>query len=217
MKFFIDTADIDEIREINTLGILDGVTTNPTLLSKVSHKGSFGDIIRAICEEVKGPVSVEVLNQEAASMVKEAQQLREFGENVTVKIPLTREGLKAVRLCRQKDIPTNVTLVFSPSQALLAAKAGANFISPFIGRLDDISQVGMSLIQDISTILFNYDFETEIIVASIRHPIHVVEAALIGADIVTIPYQVITKLINHPLTDIGIKRFLDDWQKVVKK
>jgi transaldolase len=217
MKFFIDTADIEEIREINAIGILDGVTTNPSLVSKVSHRGSFDEIMTAICKEVKGPVSVEVLGQQADAMIDEAKQLRRFGDNVTVKIPMTLEGLKAVRRCAQEGIPTNVTLIFSPSQALLAAKAGATYLSPFIGRLDDISHPGMELIQDISTILFNYDFETEIIVASVRHPLHVVEAALIGADIVTIPYDVIVKLANHPLTDIGIRRFFEDWQKVKKQ
>jgi len=216
MKFFIDTADIDEIKEINSIGILDGVTTNPSLVSKVSHKGSFDEIISAICKEVSGPVSVEVLSEEASAMVKEAKELRKFGDNVTVKIPMTLEGLKAVRMCREAGIPTNVTLIFSSSQALLAAKAGANFVSPFIGRLDDISQTGMELIQDINTILFNYDYDTEIIVASVRHPIHVVEAALIGADIVTIPFSVIKKLVKHPLTDSGIARFKDDWKKVEK-
>jgi transaldolase len=217
MKFFIDTADIEEIKEINSIGILDGVTTNPTLLSKVSHKGSFDEIIAAICKEVDGPVSVEVVGQEALTMVEEAKELRKFGDNVTVKIPMGLEGLKATRICKEEGIPTNVTLIFSSSQALLAAKAGATYISPFIGRLDDISHIGMDLIQDISTILFNYDFDTEIIVASIRHPIHVVEAALIGADIVTIPFQVINNLLKHPLTDIGIERFRDDWDKVTKK
>jgi len=170
--------------------------------------------VTAICREVDGPVNVEVVSQDAESMFREARELRKFGDNVTVKIPMNREGLKAVRLCREEGIPTNVTLVFSPSQALLAAKAGASYISPFIGRLDDISHTGMGLIQDISTILFNYDFETEIIVASIRHPLHVVEAALMGADIATIPYGVITKLLKHPLTDAGIERFMEDWKKV---
>ncbi len=214
MKFFIDTADIDEIREVNSIGILDGVTTNPSLVSKMGKKGSFEDIISEICSEVDGPVSVEVVSQGADDMVAEAKKLRTFGDNVAVKIPMTIEGLKAVRRCSEEGIPTNVTLVFSPSQALLAAKAGATFVSPFIGRLDDISHTGMDIVQDISTIYFNYDFETEIIVASVRHPLHVVEAALIGADIVTIPYSVIRKLANHPLTDIGLERFLEDWKKV---
>jgi transaldolase len=217
MKFFIDTADIEEIREINSMGILDGVTTNPTLVSKVSHRGSFSDIIRAICKEVKGPVSVEALSLDSESMLREARELRKFGDNVVVKIPMTIEGLKAVRRCKQEEIPTNVTLVFSASQALLAAKAGATFVSPFIGRLDDISHTGMDLIQDIMTILFNYDYDTEVLVASIRHPLHVVEAALIGADVVTIPYEVIKKLSAHPLTDIGIERFAKDWEKVKTK
>jgi len=217
MKFFIDTADIDEIREINSIGILDGVTTNPSLVSKVSHKGTFDEIISAICKEVRGPVSVEVLSEESSAMMKEAKKLRKFGDNVTVKIPMTLEGLKAARICKDEGIPTNVTLIFSPSQALLAAKAGATYVSPFIGRLDDISHTGMELVQDISTILFNYDFDTEVIVASVRHPVHVVEAALIGADIVTIPFSVIKSLVKHPLTDIGIERFKEDWQKVAKK
>ncbi len=217
MKFFIDTADIEEIRKINSIGILDGVTTNPTLVSKVSDRGNFDQIITEICEEVEGPVSVEALSQDAEGMFKEAKSLRKYGDNVVVKIPITLEGLVAVRRCRQEGIPTNVTLIFSPSQALLAAKAGATYVSPFIGRLDDISHTGMELIQEIHTILFNYDYETEIIVASIRHPLHVVEAALIGADIVTIPYKVITNLLKHPLTDVGIQRFFDDWQKVAQK
>jgi transaldolase len=216
MKFFIDTADIDEIKEVNAIGILDGVTTNPSLVSKVRNKGSFEDIISDICREVQGPVSVEVVSQNTEEMVEEAKKLRSFGDNVTVKIPMTIDGLKAVRICREEGIPTNVTLVFSPSQALLAAKAGATFVSPFIGRLDDISHTGMDLIQEISTIFFNYDFDTEIIVASVRHPLHIVEAALIGADIVTIPYSVIKKLVHHPLTDRGLERFLEDWKKVTK-
>lgn len=214
MKFFIDTADIDEIREVNSMGILDGVTTNPTLVSKVSHKGNFPDIIQEICGEVKGPVSVEALSMDMESMLKEAREYRAFGENVVVKIPMTLEGLKAVRRCRQEGIPTNVTLVFSASQALLAAKAGATFVSPFIGRLDDISHTGMEVIQETMTILSNYDYDTEVIVASIRHPLHVVEAALIGADIATMPYEVIKKLLAHPLTDIGIVRFKKDWERV---
>ena len=215
MKIFLDTANLDEIKKAQSWGILDGVTTNPTLVSKEST--SFKEIAREIIDIVEGPVSLEVVAKNSAGMIKEARQLKKYGENVVIKIPLTQEGLKAVKVLSSENINTNVTLCFSPTQALLAAKAGASFISPFIGRLDDIGQIGMEIIEGIAQIYANYGFETEIIVASIRHPIHVYEAALIGADIATIPPAVLDKMVNHPLTDIGIKKFLDDWKKVPKK
>ena len=209
MKFFIDTADLNEIREANKLGVLDGVTTNPSLVSKV--EGKFEDIIRSICEEVDGPVSAEVVSLDAEGMIKEAREVAKIHKNVVVKIPITTEGLKAVKKLEAEGIRVNVTLIFSPMQALLAAKAGASFVSPFVGRLDDISTVGMQLVNDIVTIYQNYGLKTEVIVASIRNPIHVAEAALMGAHIATIPLKVISQLANHPLTDIGIDKFLADW------
>jgi len=212
MKFFIDTANIEEIREANRLGVLDGVTTNPTLVSRV--EGKFEDIIREICEEVDGPVSAEVVSHESNGMIEEARELAKIHENIVVKIPLTTEGLKATKELELEGIRVNNTLVFSPTQALLSAKAGSSYVSPFVGRLDDISTPGMQLVQDIVTIYNNYEFDTEIIVASIRHPIHVVEAALMGAHIATIPFKVISQLVKHPLTDIGIEKFLADWEKV---
>ena len=212
MKFFIDTANIEEIREANRLGVLDGVTTNPTLVSRV--EGKFEDIIREICEEVDGPVSAEVVSHESNGMIEEARELAKIHENIVVKIPLTTEGLKATKELELEGIRVNNTLVFSPTQALLSAKAGSSYVSPFVGRLDDISTPGMQLVHDIVTIYNNYEFDTEIIVASIRHPIHVVEAALMGAHIATIPFKVISQLVKHPLTDIGIEKFLADWEKV---
>lgn len=212
MKFFIDTANIEEIREANRLGILDGVTTNPTLVSRV--EGKFEDIIREICEEVDGPVSAEVVSLESKGMIEEARELAKIHENIVVKIPLTTEGLKATKELELEGIRVNNTLVFSPTQALLSAKAGASYVSPFVGRLDDISTPGMQLVHDIVTIYNNYEFDTEIIVASIRNPIHVVEAALMGAHIATIPFKVISQLVKHPLTDNGIEKFLADWEKV---
>ncbi|MCK4223546.1 MAG: fructose-6-phosphate aldolase [candidate division Zixibacteria bacterium] len=216
MKFFIDTANLDEIKEAASIGILDGVTTNPTLLAKEKGKGDFKTILRKICEVVNGPVSGEVVASEAEGMVKEAEDLAKIHKNMVVKIPMCKEGLKAIKILNSKGIRTNCTLVFSPIQALLAAKAGASFVSPFVGRLDDASHVGMDLVADMVTIFENYEVTTEIIVASVRNPLHVVEAATMGADIATIPFKVINQLIKHPLTDVGIKRFLEDWKKVDK-
>jgi len=212
MKFFIDTANLDEIKKGVELGLVDGVTTNPTLLSK--ERRNPRELIEQICNIVDGPVSVEAVSLDKDGMVKEARELSKIAPNIVIKIPLTEEGLKAVRVLSGEGIKTNVTLCFSPIQALLAAKAGANYISPFVGRLDDISHTGMSLVEQIITIYDNYGFETEIIVASIRNPLHVLEAALMGADIATIPFKVLVQLIKHPLTDIGIERFLKDWDKV---
>jgi transaldolase len=216
MKFFIDTANLDEIKEAASIGILDGVTTNPTLLAKEKGKGDFKTILRRICEVVDGPVSGEVVATEAGDMVKQAEDLAKIHENIVVKIPMCQEGLKAIKILDSKGIRTNCTLIFSPVQALLAAKAGASFVSPFVGRLDDASHAGMDLVEDIVTIFENYDITTEIIVASVRNPLHVVEAATMRADIATIPFKVIQQLIKHPLTDVGIKRFLEDWEKVDK-
>lgn len=212
MKIYLDTANLDEIKKANEWGILDGVTTNPTLISKESVP--FDTLIREIVKIVNGPLSLEVVSRNTKGMVKEARLLSKYGKNVVVKIPLTKEGLKAVKLLVNEGIRTNVTLCFSPTQALLAAKAGASFISPFIGRLDDISFQGMKLVETIKKIYDNYGFKTEIIVASIRHPIHVLEACLVGADIATMPFIVMEKLFSHPLTDIGIEKFLKDWEKV---
>lgn len=214
MKFFIDTADINEIKEANELGILDGVTTNPTLVSKT--KRPFRKVIEEICSIVKGDVSVEVISMECSQMVSEAKELAKIANNVVVKIPLIKEGLKAVKKLSNEGIKTNVTLCFSANQALLAAKAGGTYVSPFIGRLDDRGQEGMQIIEEIRTIYDNYSFETQIIVASIRNPLHVRDAALIGADVATIPFAVFDKLAQHPLTDDGIKTFLADWEKVPK-
>ena len=219
MKIFIDTADLNEIKELASWGILDGVTTNPTLLAKSGR--SFQEVIDEIFTLVNGPISLEVLSDKANDMVKEAKQIiskipQKYRKNVAIKIPMTPEGLKAVKILSKEDIKTNVTLIFSASQSLLAAKAGATFISPFIGRLDDNGQKGMQLIEEIMDIFCNYDIETEVIVASIRHPIHVIEAARLGADIATIPPDVIRKMIKHPLTDTGIQSFLNDWKKVKK-
>jgi transaldolase len=214
MKFFLDTANLDEIREVASWGILDGVTTNPSLCAKESLK--FEDLIKEICRIVPGPVSVECVSDKSPDIINEARKLAKLAKNIAVKIPITIEGLKAIFSLCGEGIMVNTTLIFSPSQALLAAKAGAKFVSPFIGRLDDISEEGMALIDEIATIFDNYRITTEIIVASIRHPRHVVEAALIGADICTIPFSVMDKLIKHPLTDIGIEKFLKDWGKVKK-
>ena len=212
MKFFLDTANLDEIREVASWGILDGVTTNPTLVSKES--GKFEDLVREICAVVPGPVSAEAVATRAEEIIPEARRLAALASNVVVKVPVSVEGLKATKTLAAEGIGVNMTLVFSASQALLAAKAGARFVSPFIGRLDDASEDGMALIEEIVTIFENYRLGTEVIVASIRHPRHVVEAALLGADIATIPYAVMTKLVRHPLTDAGIERFLADWRKV---
>lgn len=214
MKFFIDTANIDEITKANQLGMVDGVTTNPSLVSKEGRE--FKGLIKEICGIVDGPVSAEVVSVDTEGMVREAKELAKLADNVVVKIPLIEEGLKAVRILASEGVKTNVTLCFSPVQALMAAKAGATYISPFVGRLDDISTRGMELVEQILAIYENYGLETETIVASIRNPIHVLEAALMGADIATIPYKVIEQLIKHPLTDIGLEKFLSDWEKQSK-
>lgn len=212
MKIFIDSADIGEIREAQKMGVLDGVTTNPSLIAKSGRK--FEDVIREICDIVDGPISAETVTLEADSIMVEARKFAKMHKNIVVKIPLIVEGLKAVKMCAAEGIKTNVTLCFSATQALLAAKAGATYISPFVGRLDDITHVGMDLIEQLRTIYNNYDFKTQILVASIRSPIHVLEAAMMGADVSTIPFSVIQQLAKHPLTDIGLKKFLEDWKKV---
>jgi transaldolase len=211
MKFFIDTANIEEIKKANALGMVDGVTTNPSLVSKEGRE--FNGLIKEICGIVDGPVSAEVVSVDADGMVREARDLAKLAENIVVKIPLIEEGLKAVKILSKEGVQTNVTLCFSAIQALMAAKAGAAYISPFVGRLDDIGHRGMDLVDEILTIYDNYGFETEVIVASIRNPIHVLDAALMGADIATIPYKVIQQLAKHPLTDIGLEKFLADWKK----
>ena len=214
MKFFIDSADISEIREANARGWVDGVTTNPTLVAKTGKK--MNEVIKEICLEVKGPVSAEVISLQADKIYAEGLQLAKIHDNVVVKIPMCEEGLVAVRKFAADGIKTNVTLVFSPLQALLVAKAGATLVSPFVGRLDDVSTNGMELISQIRTIYDNFGFETEILVASVRHPIHVLESALMAADIVTCPLKVMKQLCTHPLTDAGIQQFLKDWEKVPK-
>jgi len=212
MKIFIDTASVKEIKEATNLGLIDGVTTNPTLMSKEGRNPK--QVLKEICALVSGPVSAEVISIDTRGMVGEARQLIKVAKNIVVKLPLTKDGLRAVKILSADGIKTNVTLCFSAAQALLVAKAGATYVSPFIGRLDDISQEGMDLIRDIKKIYTNYNFKTQIIVASVRNPVHVVNAALLGADIATIPYLVIEQLIKHPLTDIGINRFLEDYKKI---
>jgi len=214
MKFFIDTANIEEIKKAVALGMVDGVTTNPSLIARENRP--FEELLQEICELVDGPVNGEVISLDAEGMVEEGRKLAAFHQNIVVKIPMTTEGLKAVKILSSENIRTNVTLIFSSMQALMAAKAGASYVSPFVGRLDDISQVGMDLVSDIMSIYGNYGYETEIIVASIRSPVHVAEAALIGADISTIPFKVIDQLAKHPLTDIGMEKFLADWEKRAK-
>lgn len=214
MKFFIDTANTKEIKEAWELGVIDGVTTNPSLISK--EKKEPIKLLREICEIVDGPVSAEVVSLDADGMVKEAKKLAKIHKNIVVKVPMTKDGLKATKVLSKLKIKTNVTLVFSPNQALLAAKAGATFVSPFVGRLDDITHYGMELVSQILEIYDNYAFDTEVIVASIRNPLHVLDAALMGAHIATIPFSVIDQLSKHPLTDIGIEKFLKDWEKVPK-
>jgi transaldolase len=214
MKFFIDTADVQEIREAHELGLVDGVTTNPSLIAKSGRK--FKDVIKEITAIVDGPISAEVIALDAKGMVKEAKELVKIHKNIVIKVPMTPEGLKATKELTKLKIKTNVTLIFTPMQALLAAKAGATYVSPFVGRLDDISQDGMGIIEEIRTIFDNYGYTSEIIVASIRNPIHVLNSALIGADICTIPYSVMLQLSKHPLTDAGIAKFLEDWEKVPK-
>ncbi len=211
MKFFIDTANIDEIKDAHSMGMVDGVTTNPTLIAREGR--DLKTVIAEICEIVDGPISAEVISLETDGMVAEARELAKIHANVVVKIPMTTDGLKAVRILSAEGIKTNVTLVFSALQALMAAKAGASFVSPFVGRLDDLAQEGMLLIEQIAEIYSNYAYDTEIIVASIRNPMHVLDAAVIGADIATIPYGVLKKLAAHPLTDKGLQSFLDDWKK----
>ena len=212
MKFFIDTANIDEIKEAISMGMVDGVTTNPTLIAKENRE--FKAVVKDILQVVEGPVSLEAISLKAGGMVAEGKKLAELGNNVVVKIPMTTEGLKATKILADAGINVNQTLVFSPVQALMAAKAGAAYASPFVGRLDDISHDGMDLVEQILTIYDNYGFETEVIVASVRHPVHVLEAARMGADIATIPFKVIAQLAKHPLTDAGIEKFLADWEKV---
>jgi len=209
MKFFIDTANVDEIRKGIEMGLVDGVTTNPSLLAK--EKKNPEDVVREIVSLVPGPVSLEVLSPEAPAMVEEARRLASLGNNVVVKIPMTAEGMKAVKTLSGERIKTNVTLVFQPLQALIAAKAGAGYVSPFVGRLDDISSAGMEMVEQIISIYGNYGFETEIIVASVRNPLHVLHAAMMGADVATIPFGVLKQLMSHPLTDIGIDRFIKDY------
>lgn len=215
MKIFIDSADINEIKAANAMGVVDGVTTNPSLVAKTGR--DFKSVIKDIIAEVKGPISLEVTDTSSGTaMFEEAKKLADIAKHVVVKIPLTEEGLKATKLCHQHGIHTNVTLCFSANQALLAAKAGATYVSPFVGRLDDISEEGMQLIDQIAQIYKNYDFKTEIIVASVRNPVHVRDAALIGAHVCTIPFSVIKQLVKHPLTDAGIEKFAKDWAKVPK-
>ncbi|MCZ7683369.1 MAG: fructose-6-phosphate aldolase [Sandaracinaceae bacterium] len=212
MKIFIDSADVAEIREAAAMGVVDGVTTNPSLVAKTGR--AFRDVIRDICEIVDGPISAEVFSTDAAGILKEARELATWHPNVVVKVPLIPEGLKAVRTLTEEGIKTNVTLCFSAPQAMLAAKAGATYISPFLGRVDDISWDGMELIAQLRTIYDNYGFETQILAASIRHPKHVVDAAMIGADVATLPHAVILQLLKHPLTDIGLQKFLSDAKKI---
>ncbi len=214
MKFFIDTADVKEIREAHALGLVDGVTTNPSLIAKSGRK--FKDVIKEIVSIVDGPISAEVISLDAPGMIKEGKELAKIHKNIVVKLPMTPEGLKACKTLTEKGIKTNVTLIFTSMQALLAAKAGATYVSPFVGRLDDISQDGMGIIEEIRTIFDNYGYMAEIIVASVRNPIHVLNSALIGADIATIPYSVMIQLAKHPLTDAGIEKFLKDWESVPK-
>lgn len=211
MKFFIDTANVDEIREAKNMGMADGVTTNPSLIAKEGR--DFKEIITEICEIVDGPISAEVIALDAEGMISEARELARIHKNIVVKIPMTIDGMKAVRTLSDEGIGTNVTLVFSPLQALMAAKAGATYVSPFVGRLDDLSQDGMNLVEQILTMYTNYGFETEVIVASVRHPLHVLSAGMMGAHIATIPFKVLDKLAAHPMTDKGIEAFLADWNK----
>jgi len=214
MKLFIDTANLDEIKEASAMGILDGVTTNPSLMAKESKP--FRELLKDICDVVPGPVSAEVVAIEAKGMLKEADELASIADNIVIKIPSTLEGLKAIKALTDRGIKTNATLCFSPMQALLVAKAGASYVSPFVGRLDDISHYGMDLIGQVVTIYENYGLDTEVLVASVRNPLHVVDAALAGAHVATVPFKVIGQLIKHPLTDVGLKKFLADWEKVNK-
>jgi transaldolase len=215
MKFFIDSANIKEIKEGINLGMVDGVTTNPSLIAK--EKRGFAEVVKEILEVVDGPVSLEVVSTEAGAMVREGKKLAKMGDNAVIKVPMTTEGLKATKIFTGEGIKVNQTLIFSPIQALMAAKAGAAYVSPFVGRLDDVAHDGMEIVEQIITIYNNYGFETEVIVASVRHPRHVLEAALMGADIATIPFKVIDQLAKHPLTDRGVELFLADWKKIPKK
>ncbi|UIJ38888.1 fructose-6-phosphate aldolase [Desulfobaculum bizertense] len=215
MKFFIDTANLAEIREAKEFGLVDGVTTNPSLFAKESE--NWRTLAEKICQEIEGPVSLEVVGTTAKDMVQEARELVKIGPNVVVKIPMLLEGMKAVKILKEEGIETNVTLCFSPLQALMAAKAGASYISPFVGRLDDMSSEGMELVEQIMTIYGNYNFATQVLVASIRNPVHILQAALLGADVATVPFGVFGKLAKHPLTDIGLEKFLADWEKAPKK
>jgi transaldolase len=212
MKIFIDTANIDQIKEVNSWGILDGVTTNPSLVSKENK--DFRTIVEEICEIVDGPISAEAISLDAEGIITEGRELSQIHPNINVKVPMTEEGIKATKVLSGEGIDVNVTLVFSTAQALIACKAGARFVSPFVGRLDDIGHYGMDVVEETLEMLWNYDFETEVIVASVRHPTHVLEAARMGAHIATVPYGVLKKMFKHPLTDIGIERFLKDWEKV---
>ncbi len=214
MKIFIDTANIEQIKEVNSWGILDGVTTNPSLIAK--EKKDFATIVNEICEVVDGPISVEVISLKADGMFDEGMKLAAVNENIVIKVPMTEEGLKATKRLSNEGVAVNMTLIFSANQALLAAKAGARYVSPFVGRLDDVGQDGMALISEIMDILDNYDFDTEVIVASVRDPIHVTDAARMGAHVATIPFDVLKKMFKHPLTDIGIERLLKDWEKAGK-
>lgn len=215
MKLFLDTAQVEEIRKALDLGILDGVTTNPTLVAKTGR--GFKEVILEICRLVPGPVSAEVVSTTAEGMIREGKELASWAPNIVVKVPLTEEGLKAIRVLAAEGIKVNTTLIFQPLQALLAAKAGAAYVSPFVGRLDDVASGGMQLVADILTILRNYGYQTEVIVASVRHPVHVLEAARLGAPIVTMPFSVLQQLMKHPLTEVGLQRFLADWEKVPEK
>ncbi|MFH0816649.1 MAG: fructose-6-phosphate aldolase [Methanobacteriota archaeon] len=215
MKIFLDTANVEHIKEANSWGVIDGVTTNPTLIAKEGRV--FADVVKEICAIVDGPISAEVVSLDSSGMLKEAKELVKIHENVVIKIPMTPEGLKATRECFDRGIRTNVTLVFSANQALLAAKAGATYVSPFIGRLDDAGHIGMDVVRDIVQIYQNYAIETEVIVASVRTPLHVIDAAKAGAHISTVPFDVLKKMVKHPLTDLGIAAFLKDWEKVPKK
>ena len=214
MKIFIDTANIDEIKKANDWGVIDGVTTNPTLVAQESR--GFDEVVREIISIIDGPISLEVISLQSDEMVKEAIQMSGWSKNVVIKIPMTPEGLKAVKILNAKDFKTNVTLVFSVNQAILAAKSGATYVSPFVGRLDDIGQDGMQVVRDMVNIFKEYNFKTKIIVASVRHPLHVIEAAKVGAHVATIPFNVIEKMFSHPLTDAGLNKFLSDWKKVPK-
>ncbi len=214
MKFFLDTANLDEIRDAASIGILDGVTTNPTLVSKQGEQKGFKQLVKEICEIVDGPVSAEVISTDIERMLDEARDLAEIHPHVVVKMPLTEDGIRATKIVSDEGIKVNVTLVFSPSQALIAAKAGATYVSPFVGRLDDISEIGMNIVKDIVDIYKNYAFNTQVLVASIRHPVHVVEAGKAGAHVSTMPYKVFKQLLKHPLTDAGLERFLSDWKDV---